>query len=213
MNIATAKQILAQKETANLYEVLQPALKVAAIRDMLVEGSFAKEESYRYNCARVLFRALAQRPDLFYNYWDFFVERMDSPNGFHRSVTAQAVAFLVSVDKERKLDPIFDNYMVLFDDQKVMVTHYFLETISLIVRARPDLQSRIITCLLEMDKTRHSSGHQALLKADIINVFDQLFNTLSAPQRQKVLAFVEGQLDGKSPKARKSAKEFQRKHL
>jgi len=212
MDTTTAKQILTQKEPDNLFEVVQPALKDPELRDLLVEGSFDKNETYRYNCVRVFFRAIAARPELFYGYWDHFARGIDSPNGFHRSSSAQAIAHLAIVDKERKLDPIFDHYLKLLDDSKVMVSHYFLETIELIYCARPDLQNKIVACLLNIDKTKHPKSRKDLLKADVIATVDQIFDTLSPKDKKKVSAFVENQLESSSPKTRKAAKEFGKKH-
>lgn len=212
MNTISAKQILTQKEPADLYEAVEPVLKDAGLRDQLVEGSFAKNETYRYNCVRVLYRAIAQEPGLFYSYWDQFEKMIDSPNGFHRSIAAQAIAHLASVDTDCHLDRIFNRYLKLLDDQKVMVTHYFLETIGFIYHARPDLQNKILTSLLNIDKTKHLPSRKDLLKADIIIVFDRLFDTLSPISKKKISAFVENQLASSSPKTRKAAKEFEKKH-
>ncbi len=212
MKTTNAKQILTQKEPARLYEVVEPALKDAELRDLLVEGSFAKDETYRYNCVRVLFRAIAQSPDLFYQYWDRFEKMIDSPNGFHRSAAAQAIAYLSSVDTDCRLDLIFDHYLDLLDDNKVMVTHYFIETLKLICLARPDFQHKIISALLNIDKTKHPLKRKDLLKADVINTFDQLFDVLPPPDQRKAVAFAGAQLDCSSSKTRKAAKEFQQKH-
>jgi hypothetical protein len=196
----------------NLYDAVQPVLKDARLRDELVEGSFAKNETYRYNCVRVLFCAIESRPGLFYPYWDRFAEAIDSPNGFHRSVGAQAIAHLASVDTDCRLDPIFNHYLTLLDDSKVMVSHYFLETMPLIYHTRPEFQNRIIACLLGIEKTKHPLSRKDLLKADVISFFDQLFDTLSAKDKKRVSAFVRNQLECSSSKTRKAAKEFGMKH-
>lgn len=212
MKTASAKQILTQKEPARLYEVVEPALKDAELRDLLVEGSFAKDETYRYNCVRVLFRAIAQNPDLFYQYWDRFEKMIDSPNGFHRSAAAQAIAYLSSVDTDCKLDMIFNHYLGLLNDSKVMVTHYFLEALGVIYQARPDFQHKIIATLFSIDKTDHPLQRKDLLKADIINIFDQLFDIMPIQEQKRAKAFAETQLECSSSKTRKAAKEFQTKH-
>lgn len=212
MDATTARKILTQKESTKLYDAVEPALKDALLRDQLVEGSFAKNETYRYNCVRVLYRAITREPRLFYTYWDQFEKMIDSPNGFHRSIAAQAIAHLSSVDTDCKLDRIFHHYLNLLDDSKVMVTHYFLETISFVYYSRPDLQGMIITSLLNIDKTQHLPSRKDLLKADIIYTFDGLFDTLSPRSKKEVLTFVEKQLDSSSPKTRKAAKEFGKKH-
>lgn len=196
----------------NLDDAVQSVLKDARLRDELVEGSFAKNETYRYNCVRVLFRAIESQPGLFYPYWDRFAEAIDSSNGFHRSVGAQAIAHLASVDTDRRLDPIFNHYLKLLDDSKVMVSHYFLETMPLIYCARPDFQSKVIACLFGIEKTTHPTSRKDLLKADVINIFDQLFDTLSEKDKKRVSAFARDQLECSSSKTRKAAKEFGMKH-
>lgn len=212
MDTATARNILTQKEPANLYDAVGPVLKDAGLRGLLVEGCISKNETYRYNCVRVLCRALEQQPGLFYPFWDQFEGMIASPNGFHRAIAAQAIARLAPVDTQCRLDVILDEYLALLDDPKVMVTHYFLEAIGIVYVARPDLQNKIIATLLDIDKTKHLTGRKDLIKADIIVVFDQIFDSLPAVSKKKIGAFVEAQLESSSPKARKAAREFGKKY-
>jgi len=151
MNIQSAKTILTHKEPAELYDLVQPALESAEVRDLLVEGYFAKDETYRYNCVQVFFRALEKQPALFYSYWNNFAGMIDSPNGFYRSTAAQAIAFLTAVDTERLLDPILDTFLGMLDDEKVMVARYFVQTIHLIPAARAELRKKVIVCLLGIE--------------------------------------------------------------
>jgi hypothetical protein len=212
MEIKIANGILNKKEPAKLYDLVKPALEQGELRDLLVEGSSAKNETFRYNCVRVLYRAIEARPDLFYSYWDRFTGMIDSPNGFHRSIAAQAIALLASADRDHKLDPLFDHYLGLLNDPKVMVSHYFLETLARICGARPDLQEKVIASLLSIDKTKHLPGRKELLKADVISTFDRLFEALPPQAQKKVSAFAKKQEESRSPKTRKAALEFEKKH-
>src|SRR5512140_3155396 len=121
MDVRAATQILARKEPSALYDVVEPALRDAEIRHALVEGSFDKNETVRYNCVRVLFRTLDRQPALFYEAWDRFASMLPSPNGFHRSAAAQAVAFLSAVDVDCRLDRSLKEFLALMNDDKVMV--------------------------------------------------------------------------------------------
>ena len=192
--------------------MVQLALEQAETRDLLVEGCFAKDETYRYNCVRVFFRALEQQPALFYPYWERFAGMVESPNGFYRSTAAQAIAFLAAVDEDRRLDAILEAYLRLLDDDKVMVARYFVQTIHLIPQARPDLREKVVACLLDVENTRHNQSRKSLLKADVIHAFDRLFETLSGPERKEVLAFVTKEQDSESPSTRKAAKVFMENH-
>ncbi len=208
MDITTAKKILTQKEPTRLYDVVGPVLINSELRDALVDAAFDKNETLRYNCVRVMFRAMDQQPKLFYPYWDHFAEMMDSPNGFHRSASAQAIAFLSGADADCRLDKVFTHYLLLLDDPKVMVTSYFIQTLDRMARARPDLQPRIIKAVLSIDKTNHTRDHKELLKADILAVFDRLFDVLSDKDRKQALAFATAALQSTSGKTRKAAKLF-----
>jgi hypothetical protein len=212
MDTQFAKTILTQKEPTELYDLVQPALESAALRDLLVYGCFAKNETYRYNCVRVFFRALEKGIALFYPYWERFAAGIHSPNGFYRSSSTQALAFLTAVDQERHLDSILEAYLCMLDDEKVMVARYFVQTIHLIPEARPDLRERVVACLLDIENTRHTASHKSLLKADIISAFDGLFDSSSAQEQKEILEFVAKEQDNESPSTRKAAKAFLGKH-
>ncbi len=212
MNTKTAKQILAQKEAAQLFDVVEPALQDPELRGYLVEHAFDKDETLRYNCVRVLWRAIDREPALFYQYWDRFAPLIVSVNGFHRSSAAQFIALLSPVDTQCKLDAILDSYLRLLDDPKVMVTHYFIGTLDRICRARPDLQKRVVTALLSIDRSKHTQQHKDLVKADILAVLDGTFGALPAELKRKAVGFAKVALDCTSPKSRKAAKAFLAAH-
>ena len=212
MDTQLTKTILTQKEPVELYDLVQPALESAELRDLLVEGCFAKDETYRYNCVRVFFRALEKQPALFYPYWERFAGMIDSPNGFYRSTVTQAVAYFIAVDEDRRLDAILEDYLHMLDDDKIMVARYFVQTIHLLPEARPDLREKVVACLLDVENTRHTESRKSLLKADIINAFDQLFETLTEQEQKQTLAFTEKELDSESPSTRKAAKAFLKRH-
>ncbi len=212
MNTKTAKQILTKKEPAQLFDVVEPALQDPELREYLVEHAFDKDETLRYNCVRVLWRAIDRQPALFYPYWDRFAPMIVSVNGFHRSSAAQFIALLSPVDTECKLDAILDRYLRLRDDPKVMVTHYFIGTLDRICRARPDLQKRVVTALLNIDRSRHTQQHKDLVKADILAALDGTFDTLPAELKKKAVSLAKAALDCTSPKSRKAAKAFLAAH-
>ncbi|MFZ5912117.1 MAG: hypothetical protein ACOYYU_19090 [Chloroflexota bacterium] len=212
MNIHLAKTILTQKEPPELYDLVGPALESAELRDLLVNGCFAQNETYRYNCVRVFFRALEKQPGLFYPYWERFAGRLDHPNGFFRSSSTQAIAFLAAVDKERRLDAILEAYLRMLDDEKIMVARYFAQTIHLVAEARPDLREQVIACLLDVDATHHTEDRKDLLKADLINAFDLLFEGMTEQDQGEALSLAGAQLASSSPTTRKAAKAFLEKH-
>jgi len=67
------------------------------------------------------------------------------------------------------------------------------------------LQTKITNKLLNIDKT-HRGKQTDLLKAYAIEAFNEYFE--EASDKKKILDFVKAQLESKSPKTRKVAKEF-----
>ena len=100
----------------------------------------------------------------------------------------------------------------MLNDEKVMVARYFVQTIHLIPAARPDLREKVIDCLLGIENTQHTENRKRLLKADIINAFEHLFESSSMQEQKEILAFVEKEIDSESPSTRKTAKAFLKKH-
>jgi hypothetical protein len=212
VDISTANAILNQKEPPELYHLVQPALAQVDLRDLLVDGCFATDETYRYNCVRVFFRALEQKPAAFYSYWERFAEKIGHPNGFFRSTATQALAFLSVLDTNKRLDVILEAYLGLLDDEKIMVARYFTQTIYRVAQARPDLRSKIVACLLAVGRTRHNESRKGLLKADIIHALDELFEDLSEQEQKDALAFADNEQASESPSTRNAARAFLARH-
>jgi hypothetical protein len=120
------------------------------------------------------------------------------------------VANLTGADEKGRFEDLFDEYFGLLDDEKVMVARYLVQSASQIARRKPHLREKIAEKLLDIDQTHHAEGRKALIKADAIEFFETFFEEL--PDKERVLAFVEGMLTCSSPKAREAAKVFLSKH-
>jgi hypothetical protein len=203
---ADLHEVLADKEYPSLEKVMQLALSdERALREIL-GGIVSKDDAYRYNCFKVLLQISENQPLVLYPEWNYFVELMGSSNSYHRSIALQIIANLTRVDDENRFDGIFDQYFDLLDDEKVVTARYLAQSAGRIVRAKPHLQARITERLLGIDGTHHAQGRKDLIKADIIQSFEEFFE--DSRDKEEILTFVENQLGCSSPKTRKAAKAF-----
>ena len=193
---------------ANLGPLIEAMLKVGQLPVELVEGVTSKDEDLRYNCYQVLVAVGQDRPEMVYPYWDSFVDLLDSPNAYHRSVAVRLIAYMTPVDEKGRFETLFDRYFEFLDDEKILVTRYLVQDAGIIVRAKPDLQKRVVAKLLSIDDTHHK--HKDLIKGDVIQAFEAFFDVY--PDQAQLLAFVEEQLLSGSPKTRKAAKTFLEAH-
>jgi len=76
------------------------------------------------------------------------------------------------------------------------------------LETKPNLQTKITNRLLNIEKT-HKGKQIELIKAYTIEAFNEYFEESS--DKNKILDFVEAQLESESPKTRKLAKEFLKK--
>ena len=185
------------------------AARVLADRELipeLLDGLKSKNETYRYNCHKVLMVISETRGEVLYPAWGYFVEHLGSDNSYHKMSAVLLLASLVRVDTENRFEKIFDKYYGLLDDRSMVVAYYVASSSAKIVRAKPQLQSRITEELLNIDETHHPSGRKELIKTGVIVALDGFI--AGSADRARIVEFVRKQQDSESPKTRKAARAF-----
>ena len=207
---AAVLEILTEKE-GDIDLVVESALADGNILDAVQEGMVSKNETYRYNCAKVLFRISEAQPQVLYPEWHSFAEHLCSKNAYHRMASLEIIANLTSADTENRFEELFDRYFSLLNDESMIVARYLAANAGKIARAKPHLRPRITKCLLGIDATQHNPDRKDLIKFDVIQSLEELFPGSGCAEM--MLAFAKAQLDCSSPKTRKAAREFLDKHV
>ncbi|MCK5768680.1 MAG: hypothetical protein KAH35_09970 [Candidatus Atribacteria bacterium] len=88
----------------------------------------------------------------------------------------------------------------------MIVAKYLALNAGIIANNKPYLREKIIKKLLDIENTHHEEGRKDLIKDDIIQSFSLLFDQMV--EKEKIISFVEKQLNCSSPKTRKAAKAF-----
>ena len=172
----------------------------------LLDNLRTKNETIRYNSHKVLFSISEQRPKVLYPKWDFFTDLLDSDNTYHKLSAVQLLANLTKADKDNKFEKIFDKYYGLLDDRSFITAAYVSGASGKIARAKPKLQTKITSRLLNIDKIHHPQERIDLAKASVIEAFEEYFH--QSKNKKRIVDFVQKQLNCQSPKTRKKAKEF-----
>ena len=154
----------------------------------------------------MIFQMSKTHPQLLYPEWDYFFGLLESPNAYHRMSAINIIPCLTSADTGRKFDPVFDRYFQLLDDKSMIVARYLALSAGIIAKNKPYLAEKISEKLLGIENTHHEEGRKDLIKHDIIQSFSLLFDQIT--EKEKILSFVEKQLNSSSPKTRKAAKAF-----
>ncbi|MFC1949605.1 hypothetical protein ACFLW0_05480 [Chloroflexota bacterium] len=186
--------------------VAEKALRDERLLTEILDGLKSKQETFRYNCFKVLNLISEEHGDVLYPEWDNFVEQLNSDNTYWKLSGLQLIANLTEVDTENKFEEILDRYYHLLDDRSMITAVYIARNSGKIVRAKPELESSITDKLLNIDETHHDPERRDLIKSGVIEAFGEYYEL--AGDKGRIVEFVRHQLDSKSPKTKKLARAF-----
>jgi len=197
-------KILEQKNTGNLDKVYDLAISDRNFLKELMDGLTSENETYRYNCYKVIENMSEEVPLKLYTEWEFFHELMKSNNSFHQMIGVTILANLTVVDDDEKFDEIIDEYFCLLDARSLVTARYVAIGAGTIAQVKPALQEKITKWLLNTEKIHHKN-HE-LIVGDAIESLDTYYSEIR--NQKKIITFVKRHLKTDSPKTAKRAKKF-----
>jgi hypothetical protein len=196
------------KKSVGVESLAKKALKDKEVLSELLQGILSKKDVIRSNSFRVLLLISEEHPEALFPKWDFFEDLLDGDNNYLKYIAIYLIANLTRVDTEDKFERIFDRYYSILDDERTMTAAHLAANSGKIAKAKPKLRSKITNSLLNIDRT-HRGKQKELIKGYAIEAFDEYFAEIK--DKEKILQFVNNQLESKSPRTRKKAREFLKK--
>jgi hypothetical protein len=175
-----------------------------------LDGILSKNDDIRLKSFEFLNQISLEQPEVLYSKWDYLANLLCSTNHYQRTISIKLLANLASIDSENKFESIFNKYFSNIDGNRTMVAGQAALNSGKIAKVKPNLQTKITNRLLDIEKS-HQGKQIDLIKSYVIEAFDKYFE--ESADKKKILDFVKAQLDNKSPKTRKLAKEFLKKYL
>jgi len=185
-------------------------IKDSSLVDDFLSGLLSKNETYRYNCFKILNIVSEKEPSVLYFHWDFFTDHLKSENDYHKMSAVIIISNLTAVDKENRFESVFDEFYSNLKSKKTIVPIYVVKSSGRIVRFKPELEEKIMDLLLNIEKI-HPGKQIELVKSAVIESFSEFFT--KSRNKDKIINFVEKQLNSESPKTRKTAKDFMKKYV
>ena len=196
-----------EKKKANPEALAQLALEDERVLQEALDGVLSKKDVVRQNSFQTLNFLSDKHPDRIYDRWDFFAYLIREGNSFHKYIAIWIIANLTKTDPENRFEELFDTYYGLLGDKSVIPAAHVAAKSGKIALAKPKLQRQITNKLLDIDNI--VQRHKDLVKASAIEAFDAYFD--KSKDQERIIEFVEAQLNCESPKTRKIAKEFLKK--
>ena len=187
------------KKDVDIKELAQKALTDNVLIHELLNGIVSKDNTTRSNSFNVLQIVSAEKPEILYPQWDYFHKMLISKNNYHRYIAIYILADLTRVDKENKFEDIFEDYYGILAGDKIMTASHVALNSSKIVLNKPELQSKILDRLLDIDNI-HQGRQNELLKSYVIEALRKMYPEIK--DKKRVAKFIEDQMDSSSPKTR-----------
>jgi hypothetical protein len=183
-----------------------------ALQDLLDGISPKTQKSIiRESSSKAVLYLSELHPAVLLPHWAYFVKLLKCDNGFSKYVAVHVIANLVTAGDEGRFEKSFNTFYHLLDDESVMVASHVAGVSGQIARAKPLLQPKITQRLLGISQTHFPAERRALIISYAIPSLDEYFADATAREQNRILAFVQQQLDCASPKTRKLAKDFIKK--
>ena len=183
-----------------------------ALQDLLDGISPKTQKSViRESSSKAVLYLSEQHPKVLLPHWAYFVRLLRSDNGFSKYVAVHVIANLVTTGDEGRFEKSFNAFYRLLDDESVMVASHVAGVSGQIARAKLPLQPKITQRLLGITQTHFPAERQALIISYAIPSLDEYFAGAPAREQDRILAFVQQQIDCASPKTRRLAKDFIKK--
>jgi hypothetical protein len=198
-----------KRKKINIKNLARRAVKDEKIIKELMENLLLKEETVRFNSYKILHYISEAQPKVLYPHWDFFAEMLADDNTYHKYIAINVLANLTSVDNKNKFEKIFGKYYGLLTDESIIPASQVAVNSGKIAKALPKLQNKITNKLLRIKKMAKATSRNRnidLLKSSVVQSFAEYFEKVK--DKKKIIGFVKEQLNSKSPKTRKVAKEF-----
>jgi len=160
------------------------------------------------SCLQIVNKISEDNPDILYYKWDYFASFLESKNTYHNYIGIYIIANLVRVDSDELFEKIFDKYYKLLHHDSVIPAAHAALNSDKIARAKPALETKITSLLLDLENNTHK--HKELIKANAIIALSNYFEL--SKSKGKIISFVKKQVDSSSVKTRKVARDFVKKY-
>ena len=193
--------------------LLQEVMHNSDLLSEVIRGISSSKAAIRYGCTKILTDLSEEQPEKLYPYLDEFIELLDSKYRILIWTAITIIANLSKVDKERKIDAIFNKYYSYLDNDYLVTVATVVGNSAKIALAKPYLTQKITAELLKVDDVpvmpHLTEECKRVIMEKAIDCFDAFFDQLQ--DKAEVLSLVKRQLDSPRTSLRTKAKSFLKK--
>ena len=164
------------KTKADFKPFVDSAVEIDNFRKIVIHHLCKSEYiNVYYHSYLILEKATEINPEVFYPYWNEFVDLLRNKNSYHRNYGMAILANLVKVDDENRFEIIFDDYYKQLDDDKISTKKYCIVYSEKIIKSKPKLSNKIVSKIINsLQMNTNSEKHQDFL---LLTFFELILNS------------------------------------
>ncbi len=208
------KEVLYEKlipKDRDLNIIAEKSINDQELISLLIEGINEESARLKYGCLNTLIIVGKINPDSLYQYFDFFVDQLESPHGIIKLAAIKSIGALTSVDKDNRFEKIAEKYFALTFDPDMTPGATIAKETPNIIKSKPHLTPMILEHLLSVTKHTYKSIEcKNILIGHIINALDKIHPQLD--DKTPVMEFVKNQIENKWTGTSNKAKKYVEKY-
>ncbi|MDD4642859.1 MAG: hypothetical protein PHG99_05075 [Erysipelotrichaceae bacterium] len=135
----------------------------------LIEWLSLKDDNIRYNALLLLQIRSALFSDV-YLYWSILQNKLKSDNSYQRSIGLLLLVDNVKWDKEKRMEGMIDQFLMLLDDEKPITIRQCIQALGKIVEVKPNLNDKVAAKMIDFDLMSVKKTMRKSILLDILNV-------------------------------------------
>lgn len=139
----------------------------------LVDALISNDNKHAYKCLKRL-EDESNYSSVVYDFFDNFVEMLDSDNSYIRTRGIILIAVNAKWDIDFKIDEIIDRYLKHIMDAKPITARHCIKYLPMIVKYKPELKSCVLNALNNANPLIYKESMQSLVIKDIRKSLDDI---------------------------------------
>ncbi len=118
----------------------------------------SNDPKVKYGYAKKLLQLAKDSPTFLYDYFDIWVEMMESENNILKWTAIDLIGYLSAVDKENKTDQKIESLLDFLHGGHLITSNHAIFALGLIAKNKPEHRTKIIKELLAVSKDKFETG-------------------------------------------------------
>ncbi len=188
-------------------DITGKVIKKPELLPEVIEGFCSNKAGIKFKSAKILVQISRDKPDLLYDYFDFFAEQLNNKNNILKWSAIDILANLTPVDIQKKFDQLMPDYYAKLCEGSLITSGHVIAGSAVIVKSKPYLEEKVTASVLDIENIPLPTEEcRNIIKGHAITVFGDYFDYIG--NKAGVIDFIRKELNNNRNSTKKKAEKF-----